>query len=112
MNVIPVTLAETIKRMKEEITHDSLAGQVPANCTSFGELHDYVDANEYGGLCLGSVLDPLIQHFGGRDSDEGMPDGLMSYMNQAQDAVHTWLKSGGLIASRQSSLLKRKGNQD
>jgi len=34
-----------------QITTDIHSGRVPATVGAFGELHDYVDANEYGGLC-------------------------------------------------------------
>jgi hypothetical protein len=44
-------LDRAIKRAKEEILDDIETGRVPATVTRFAELHDYVDANEYGGLC-------------------------------------------------------------
>lgn len=41
---------EIIERAKAEIRHDVLAGIVPDNTYNFEKLHDYVDANEYGGF--------------------------------------------------------------
>ena len=40
-----------IERSKLEILQDIASGVVPGTVSSFSELHDYVDANEYGGLC-------------------------------------------------------------
>jgi len=90
------TLEQTIARIQSEILLDISRGVIPASVGSFSELHDYVDANEYGGFCEDVLCDALIAHFGGRDENEGMPDGLMNYMNAAQDAIDTWIKNGGI----------------
>lgn len=95
MMTIP-TLEDTVMRMKAEITADVMRGILPSTVGTFGELHDYVDANEYGGFCDDALADAMIEHFGGRDADEGMPDGFVKYMNAAQDACDAWLKDGGL----------------
>lgn len=42
------TTAEIIKVAKEEILDDITKCLVPADIKSFNELHNYVDANEYG----------------------------------------------------------------
>jgi len=34
-----------------QITADIRSGRVPSTVRDFSQLHDYVDANEYGGLC-------------------------------------------------------------
>ena len=91
------TLDESIERMKHEIIEDVKAGRVPAECPSFSALHDYVDANCYGGFCDDGALQVLIDHFGGRNEDEGMPDDLMNYLNDAQNAIDLWLKNGGIL---------------
>lgn len=97
---IPVTLEQTIARMKREIVEDVVAGHVPLNCGSFGDLQDHRDANVYGGFGDDDVADPLIHYFGGRDKEhDGMPDGMMAYMSQAQDAIDGWLREGGLVKS-------------
>lgn len=90
------TLDESIKRMKQEIIDDVKSGLVPADCPSFSSLHDYVDANCYGGFCEDSKLQALIEHFGGRDENEGMPDALMDYLNDAQYAIDRWIKEGSI----------------
>lgn len=96
MYTIPVTLEKTISRIKREIIADVLAGYVPVDCASFSSLHDYRDANTYGGLCDDEVFNSMIEHFGGRDKNEGMPDGFANYITLAQQGVNTWLQDGGL----------------
>lgn len=90
------TLEETITRMKREIVQDVQSGRVPSHVQSFGHLHDFVDANEYGGLCTDEVADVLIANFGGRDKDDAMPDGMASYINDAQNAINGWIVAGGI----------------
>ena len=96
MIVTTPTLGESIERMKQEILGDIKTGRVPADCPSFSALHDYVDANCYGGFCEDDALQALIEHFGGRDEDEGMPDDLMDYLNDAQSSIDLWLKNNGV----------------
>lgn len=47
---------QAIARSKREILADITSGRVPATVTRFATLHDYVDANEYGGACEDTVL--------------------------------------------------------
>ena len=78
-----LNLEKTIMRMKSEILHDIADGTVPADVMSFGDLHDYVDANEYGGFC----------EDGNRVID-GLPsDQRCDVLNYCQDAIDFWLKS-------------------
>lgn len=86
------TLDESIERMKQEIIEDIKAGRVPADCPSFSALHDYVDANCYGGFCEDDVMQALLENYGGRDENEGMPDELMNYFNEAQNSIDRWIK--------------------
>lgn len=44
------TKLEIIERAKAEIRQDVMAGVIPGNTYDFEKLHDYVDANEYGGF--------------------------------------------------------------
>ena len=90
------TLNESIERMKNEIIEDIKAGQVPIDCPSFSALHDYVDANCYGGFCEDELMQNLIDHFGGLDENEGMPDDLIAFLNDAQNSIDRWVKDGGL----------------
>ena len=95
------TLEEAIERMKREVIEDVKSDKVPSTVKSFSELHDYVDANEYGGFCEDGVLDAMIRHFGGRDENEGMPDKMMEYLNGAQNAIDVWIKNDGVSTALQ-----------
>ncbi len=72
-------LSDIIERSKAEILRDVAAGIIPATCASFSELHDYVDANGYGGA---------FEH----DFDNEETD----FWNAMQDAVNAWIRTGGL----------------
>lgn len=96
MDVTLGRVKPTVDRMKLEILADVQAGKVAVSCLSFAELHDHVDANEYGSFCDDEVSDKLIEHFGGRDSEGGMPEGMLRFLNTVQDAVHWWMKKGGI----------------
>lgn len=72
---------QLVARMKREILEDMQAGIVPVTVDSFSKLHDYVDANMYGGI------DALDIDW---NSDEGC-----ALLNRAQNAVGQWLKNGG-----------------
>jgi hypothetical protein len=71
--------SDTIARAKSEILRDVAAGIVPSTCASFSELHDYVDANGYGGA--------FEREFDNEETD---------FWNAVQDAVDAWIKAGGL----------------
>lgn len=73
-----------------EIIADVRKGIVPKTVTTFGELHDFVDANEYGGLCDGEMMDAL------RASLDGNEEEVMVFANKLQDAVDGWLRGGGV----------------
>jgi len=94
MNKSEPSLDQTVKRMKREILVDIAAGTLPVSISSFSHLHDYVDANCYGGFCENRITDRLIAYFGGGDKNEGMPDGMLSYINEAQGAIDAWIKAG------------------
>lgn len=85
-------LWSVIASMKLGIINDINAKILPPNITSFSDLHYYVDANEYGGFCIEEFVEPLIQLFGGRDEDEGMPQAMLDFMNEAQGIIDAWIK--------------------
>lgn len=87
-------LSGVIEDMKREILTDIEDGLVPETVASFSELHDYRDANCYGGFCDDRCADALIEAFGGRDENEGMPQGMLDFINAAQGAIDEWLKGG------------------
>jgi hypothetical protein len=86
------TLEETVERMKAEIREDMRAGRISNNPAGFADLHDFVDANEYGGFCEDELADRLITHFGGHSGQELVPQGMLDYINAAQEAIDKWLK--------------------
>jgi hypothetical protein len=72
-------LRRIVERAKAEILADVAAGTVPSTCASFSELHDYTDANGYGGA--------FERPFYNNETD---------FWNAVQDAVDAWIKQGGL----------------
>lgn len=90
------TLDEAIERMKQEIIDDVKSRLVPADCPSFSSLHDYVDANCYGGFCEDEEMQALTDHFQGSDENEGMPSTLINYLNDAQNSIDHWIRGGGI----------------
>lgn len=97
MTTIP-NPADLVSRMKDEVLRDVFIGTVPADVASFGDLHDYVDANCYGGVCEDDLFEALVTHFGGDLAEGGIPDAMTDYLNAAQDAVNAWIVSGELRA--------------
>jgi hypothetical protein len=80
---------ETLVRMKREILTDIASGRVPDTVLTFGELHDYVDANEYGGACESDE-----DAHGWWDGDEEQRQASMLYWDWAQCQIDAWLKAG------------------
>ena len=72
-------LRQVVEQAKTEILADVAAGTVPSTCASFSELHDYTDANGYGGA--------FERPFDSEETD---------FWHAVQDAVDRWIKQGGL----------------
>lgn len=89
-----LTLEDLVAQIKREVLEDMRSGRVPSNVRSYGNLHDYVDANCYGGMCEDERFDACIAQFGGCDEYEGMFDGVIDLLNNAHDAVGEWLRNG------------------
>lgn len=89
-------LPATIARIKLEIMEDVRVGRIPSTVASFVQLQDFVDANEYGGFCEDQLADAMILEFGGRDEHEGMPQGMLDFINAAQGKIDEWLAAGGI----------------
>lgn len=86
------TLDETIAYMQGEILDLIANGRIPDTVECFSDLHDYIDANELGDFCVDAYADAMIAHFGGRDPDDGgMPDAMLDYINECQEAISVWL---------------------
>ena len=75
-------LHAVVERAKKEVLAHVAAGIVPRTCASFSQLHDYVDANGYGGA--------FERPFDNNETD---------FWNAVQDAVDRWIKQGGLKES-------------
>jgi hypothetical protein len=90
-----ITPRELAERMKRDIVADVKARIVPATVASFSQLHDYVDANCYGGTeALLDELDALQP-----DTDEGHRaalDQVCDLCNPAMGIVDAWIKAGGI----------------
>lgn len=86
---------ETVARMKAEVLSDIRDKMVNEDVKSFSELHDSVDANEYGGFCEDILSEAYCAFFGGRDEHEGMPDAYIDFLNECQGEIDEWLKNGG-----------------
>lgn len=93
------SLSELIASIKDQIISDVRNFLVPVCVNDFAELHNYVDANEYGGFCKKEVIDALIEKFGQRDSEGGLPQGLLNHINVIQNYVSMWLEKGSLKAT-------------
>lgn len=80
-----------VERCKREILEDVSAGLVPATVASFSELHDYCDANHYGGAfevdpeCKPEITDELRSH-----------QAFVDFWTRVQSEVDAWLKAGGV----------------
>ncbi len=74
-----------------EIEEDFANGTLPADgIATFADLHNYVDANCYGGLC-----DDESPHHTLGFPEGGEPD--MSEVNRLQDLVDEWLQARALL---------------
>lgn len=81
-----VNLAKT--QIVEDITDPSFPKAIPTNIDSFSALHDYADANEYGGLC-----NPAL--YGSEKFDTA--EQWTAFCNGVQDALDGWIKDGGIV---------------
>lgn len=77
---------EVAERIKQEVKADVDRGRVPTTVASFGELHDYMDANMYGGA------EQLYNELGLEKSSE--------ILDPAQNKVDEWLRSGALAGAK------------
>lgn len=78
------TLTKAVATAMTEIMDDISRGVVPVNVKSFDELHEYVDANEYG-----------LADFKFDDFDE-----LVEFAEQLHPILDQWIKSGMNIGGK------------
>lgn len=74
----PEAIAQAAEQVKAEILQDIATGIMPFDVADFSDLHDHVDANEYGGFC-----DP-----------DGRADWETDDWIEVQEIVHQWLVDG------------------
>lgn len=82
-----ITVQEFAKRIQADIEADIQAGIVPSGITDFADLHDYVDANCYGGS--EDMLDELVTVHG-NEHDALMA--ICSLFNDAIPIVEAWMQ--------------------
>ncbi len=83
-------------RFREELREDAVALAIPAALVrSWSELHDYVDANEYGGLCDDRAA---LFLFPSDSDDEEYAEAFCEFFNDVTDALDSWLAAGFLAA--------------
>ena len=91
MNNVMINYATA--RAIREILEDMKNGVVPEHVSTFSELHDYVDANEYGGLCEdGYWCLPDDATDAEIEANDWMYLKHPHESNAVQDQVHKWLQ--------------------
>lgn len=86
-----------IARAKAEILRDIAEGTVKRTVRAFSELHDDVDANEYGGFCDNTINSRLHEYFARPTvsaSDDAAREGFTDFFNDVQNHINTWLRHG------------------
>ncbi len=78
-------LIERLERAKQEVVADVAAGIVSVTLASFSELHDFVDANGYGGAF-----------------EDHAPDTENELWDALQCAVDGWIKSGEMARAAEA----------
>lgn len=68
----------TLSKAKQEILRDIKVGLVPQNIESFVQLHNFVDANCYGGFCNKTYT--ISENF--------------EFENEIQNELDQWIKNG------------------
>ena len=84
-------MIQTVFCMKIGIANDIQIGLVPPTVKCFADLHNYVDANEYGGFCVDEYAGLLTELFG-TDERGGMSQDNIDFINEAQGAIDTWMR--------------------
>lgn len=92
---IAARIAAAVATARQEILDDIASGIVPASVADYSALHNYVDANMYGGDDMDALWD---------DRPEVDPYVHIAAMQQAVDE---WLKAGGVAAAGLSPIVCR-----
>ena len=94
-----------VASMKLGIINDINVGIIPPIVKSFSDLHSYVDANEYGGFCIDTFAEQLIELFGGRDENERPPEAFNLFIHEAQNIIDAWIKNASARIEPQAPTL-------
>ena len=120
MDANAAVLAGLILRVKAQIVTDALDGVfgeealAASKVRSFSDLHDYTDANCYGGLCddgpaaapyggcntmgfLGSLVRGPATNDPEADAQRAWDEACDQFVNPMQDAVDAWIKADGIM---------------
>jgi hypothetical protein len=89
-----ITSRELAERMKADIVADVKAGIVPATVASFSELHNYVDANCYGGA--EELFGEVVTESATDQEHQAKVDIVNGIMAPAIEATDAWIKAGGI----------------
>lgn len=83
------------EKIKSEIIEDVLAETIPENIASYSALHDYVDANCYGGT---EAMLEAMDNAGDQTEESHVANlnAICDIMNEAHNIVDAWIKSGAL----------------
>lgn len=87
----PDQVDAAVEQAMIEIEDDISDGTVPADVPDFSSLHDYVDANCYGGLCDGED-GPWHYLWAIRDANDS--PAIIDFGNAVQSRVDAWLRAG------------------
>jgi hypothetical protein len=79
---------------KDEVLEDVACGRVPVTVSSFSELHDYVDANGYGGAFEWPCTPSIAREIG--TVSEAYVCEFTRFWNAVQGNVDAWIKAGGV----------------
>ena len=88
------TAAQMAEQMKLESMDDVKSGVIPATVASFSQLHDFVDANCYGGS--EELFAQLVTESKTDEEHQAKLDRLNAIMDPAMDIVDAWIKTGGM----------------
>jgi len=89
-----ITSDQIVERMKVEIVADVKAGIVPSTVTSFLDLHNYVDANCYGGA--EDIFGEFVTESAADHEHQAKLDIFNSLITPAIEATDAWIKAGGI----------------
>jgi hypothetical protein len=87
VNATGQPLEVAIMRGKAQILADVRSGRVPKTVSSFGDLHDYVDANYYGNAFDWPALPSEIENDAYQQAHSDLWNGV-------QNSLSDWIVSG------------------